>query len=213
MGVMQIVPRVSVYGNRVVLSTSNGYKRTMTDPMSLIRRSHETYGTVVLEDVGAIFGGIPHLDLLRKVEKLAVWVDSGIRFSENVMDVLVAGGGKAVVGSKTLHSFSELEKALKLTENVIFQIDYCNRILGNIAVQFQTVSKAFERAKKAGVETFIFMDNHCSPSPLEEARTLSSDEILEELYVGILSKEQVEETKDLEMKGAIVEALEVIPDE
>lgn len=210
---MQIIPRVSVYGNRVVIPTSEGYEGTTTDPISLIERAHEAYGTVILEDLDAIFGKVPHLDLLRKVEKLDIWVDGGIRFSENVMDVLVAGGSSAIVGSKTLQSFKELEKALRLTKNIILQIDYCNRVMGRIGVQSWTVSEIFERAKKAGVEIFIFMDNHCSPSPLREAGTLLPDNALTEFYVGILSKSQTEETRNLEPKGAIVEALELIPDE
>lgn len=209
---MQIVPRVSVYGNRVVLPVSDGYEAAATDLVSLIEKAHETYGTVILEDINAILGGIPHLDLLRKVEKWDVWVDGGVRFSENVMDVLVAGGAKVVIGSKTLQSFGELEDALKLTENIVFQIDYCRRVLGRIAARFRTVTQIIEEAKRAGVETFIFMDNHCSPSPLEEARNLPV-EVLRNLYVGILSEKQEEEAEDYELKGIVVEALEAMPDE
>lgn len=210
---MQIIPRVSVYGNRVVVPASEGYEGTAADPISLIEWAHEAYGRVILEDLDAIFGRIPHLDLLRRIEKLDVWVDGGIRFSENVMDVLVAGGSKAVVGSKTLQSFDELEKALKLTKNIILQIDYCNQIMGRIGVQFRTVSELFRRAKKAGVEIFVFMDNHCSPSPIREAEILLPDNALMEFYVGILSRGQAEESHNLEPKGGIVEALELIPDE
>lgn len=195
------------------MPASEGYEGTTTDPISLIEWAHEAYGRVILEDLDAIFGRIPHLDLLRRIEKLDVWVDGGIRFSENVMDVLVAGGSLAVVGSKTLQGFSELEKALKLTKNIILQIDYCNQVMGRIGTQFRTVSEIFERAKKAGVEIFIFMDNHCSPSPLTEARTLLPGNALTEFYVGMLTKIQAEEAQNLEPKGGIVEALELIHDE
>lgn len=210
---MQIIPRVSVYGNRVVMPASEGYEATTTDPVSLIEWAHEAFGRVILEDLDAIFGRIPHLDLLRRVEKLDVWVDGGIRFSENVMDVLVAGGSMAVVGSKTLQSFAELEGALKLTKNIILQIDYCNQVMGRIGAQFRTVSEIFERTKKAGVETFIFMDNHCSSSPLREAEKLLPKNALTEFYVGILSRNQAEGTHNLEPKGGIVEALELFDDE
>jgi len=210
---MQVIPRVSIYRRRVVLPESGGYKEVRRDPLALIRKAHELYGTVILEDIDAIFGGIPHLDLLKKVEKLDVWVDGGVRFAENAMDVLVAGGAKAVIGTKTLHSFRELDKAVKLTENIVFQVDYCGRILGKIAVQFQKVPDVFETARTKGVETFIFMDNHCSPSPIEELRNQSSEELLNDLYVGILNKVDLAEAEEVPIRGAIVEALELIPDE
>ncbi len=209
---MQIVPRVSVYAGDVVLPNSEGYVGIEVDPVSLIQTASEEYGTVILEDMTAVFGGMPHLDLLRKVEKLDVWVDGGIRVSENVMDVLVAGGAKAVISTRTLQSFSELDKALKLTENVVFQIDYCQRILGRIALQFSSVPTVLEKARMAGVEEFIFMDN-CSPSPLEEAERLFSEEVLEGLYVGFLSKGQAEEARDSGVKGVVVQAQELMPDE
>lgn len=210
---MQVIPRVSIYRDRVVVPSSGGFEARRTDPVTLIEKAHESQGTVILEDIDAILGGIPHLDLLRKVEKLDVWVDMGLRLAENVMDVLVAGGAKVVIGSKTLQSFVELDKAVALTENVVFQIDYCGRILGRIAAQFQRVPDAIERAKKAGVEVFVFMDNHCSPSPIEEVRNLSSDEFLKDLYIGILTTMDLEEAEELDFRGAIVEASELIPDE
>lgn len=213
---MQVLPRVRIYAGQVVLPSSEGYVGVEADPVSLIQRAAEEYGTVILEDISAVFGKMPHLDLLRKVEKLDVWVDGGIRVSENVMDVLVAGGTKAVISTKTLQSFSELDKAVTLTENIVFQIDYCQRILGRIALQFSSVPEVLEKVRMAGVESFIFMDN-CSPSPLEEAERLFSEEVLEDLYVGILSKEQAGEAQDHSVKGVVVEALELIqeliPDE
>ena len=209
---MQIVPRVSIYAGRVVLPNSDGYKGTEVDPVSLIQKAHKDYGTVILEDISAVFGRMPHLDLLKKVEKLDVWVDGGIRFSENVMDVLVAGGAKAVISSRTLQSFSELDKAVKLTENIVFQIDYCQRVLGRVALRSSSAQEVLEKARMAGVKAFIFMDS-CSHSPLEEAERLFSEEMRESLYVGILSKEQTEEARDFSVKGVVVEALELMPDE
>jgi len=209
---VQIVPRVSIYAGEVVLPNSEGYVGLEVDPVSLIQTASEEYGTVILEDISAVFGGMPHLDLLRKVEKLDVWVDGGIRVSENVMDVLVAGGAKAVISTRTLQSFSELDKAMKLTDNVVFQIDYCQRILGRIALQFSSVPTVLEKARMAGVEELIFMDN-CSPSPMEEAERLFSEEVLEGLYVGFLSKEQAEEARDRGVKGVVIQAQEMMPDE
>lgn len=205
---MQVIPRVSIYRGQVVFFDGEGYTAADVPPIKLIEKAHKEYGTVLVEDVDAVFGNIPNLDLLRKLEKLEVWVDGGVRFSENVMDVLVAGGSKAVVSSKTLHSFAELDKAMKLTENVVFQMDYCEKVMGNIAVQYPDPLTAVARAGKAGVDTIIFMDN-CSPSPLERAESLFPSEVRERLYVGMLSAELVGRESD-RIQGAVVDALEVM---
>jgi phosphoribosylformimino-5-aminoimidazole carboxamide ribonucleotide (ProFAR) isomerase len=213
---MQILPRVTVHAGRVVLPDGEGYRATDWEPVSVIQAAAKEYGTVILEDIGAVFGDMPQLDLLREVEKLEVWVDGGIRVSENVMDVLVAGGAKAVVSTRTLQGLDELEKAVKLTDNIVFQIDYCQRILGRVASQLPSVPRAVDRARMAGVETVIFMDS-CSESPLEEAGRLFTEEVKESLYVGILSPDQMEGAADSNVKGVVVEALdlveELIPDE
>lgn len=206
---MQVLPRVSIYGGRVVLPDSDGYKAIDVDTLSVIQRVAEEYKTVIMEDVSAVFGNMPHLDLLRKVEKLDIWVDGGIRVSENVMDILVAGGAKAVISTRTLQSIEELEKAVRLTDNIVFQIDYCQRILGRVASELSSVTKAVDKARMAGVETVIFMDN-CSPSPLEEAGRLFPEEVQETLYVGVLSTDQIEEARDHSFKGVIAEAMDLI---
>jgi phosphoribosylformimino-5-aminoimidazole carboxamide ribonucleotide (ProFAR) isomerase len=206
---MQVLPRVSIKAGRVVLPDSEGYKDTDLDPVPVIQKAAEECGTVIVEDLNAVFGDMPHLDLLRKVEKLDVWVDGGIRSAENVMDVLVAGGAKAVISTRTLQSLDELEKAVKFTDNIVFQIDYCQRIQGRVASHLLSAPKAVERAKVAGVGTVIFMDS-CSPSPLEEAERLFTEEMREDLYVGLLSKRQTEEAQDRDVKGVVVEALDLI---
>ena len=75
-------------------------------------------------DLEAIDGGDPQLDLIQEVSReIALWVDAGVRTSDQAIDVIVAGAERAVLSSSRLHGPEELARAWGLSPNLAVEIE------------------------------------------------------------------------------------------
>lgn len=101
----------------------------LDDIISRLSSNHEM---LYVSDEDGIERNKPQLDLAREIcDEIPTLYEAGVRFSQNVIDVIITGAEKAVVGTATLASLDELRGAFKLSENIILKADYRDGILGS----------------------------------------------------------------------------------
>ncbi|MEM0343494.1 MAG: HisA/HisF-related TIM barrel protein [Thermoplasmata archaeon] len=122
---MEIVPQLLIKG-RKILSQAHAPQ----DLSRLASELSERFKHVYVTDIDGVEKNKPQLDVVREIcDEIPTLYEGGVRFSSNVIDMLITGAEKAVVGSATLVSLEELRGAFKLSENIIFKADYRDGIV------------------------------------------------------------------------------------
>lgn len=81
------------------------------------------YPKLYVVDLDGIERGDPQLDYLQEIARdCEIWVDAGVRNAEQAIDVLVTGARRAVLTSAALDRSSELERALALSGELLFEL-------------------------------------------------------------------------------------------
>jgi len=122
---MIVVPYVSINGRTL---TKRAYPRgKLADFASKLSDDFEK---LYLADLDGINRNKPQLDLAQEVcEEISTFYEGGVRFSNNVIDMLITGADKAVIGTATLASLDDLRGAFKLSENITLKVDYRDGIV------------------------------------------------------------------------------------
>jgi uncharacterized protein related to proFAR isomerase len=108
-----------------------------------VRRSHargelsklgsglaDKFKKLYVADEDGISRNRPQLDLVQEVcDEIPTLYEGGVRFANNVIDMLITGAEKAVVGTATLVSLDELRGAFKLSENITLKVDFRDGIV------------------------------------------------------------------------------------
>jgi len=124
---MKVIPHLSLRGRTVL---RRAYPRAEFDEM--IERLSRDAEVLYVSDEDGIVRNRPQLDLARVIcDEIPTMYESGVRFGQNVIDVIIAGAEKVVVGTETLADLEELRAAFKLSENIILKADYRDGILGS----------------------------------------------------------------------------------
>jgi uncharacterized protein related to proFAR isomerase len=90
----------------------------------------DDFEKLYLADLDGINRNKPQLDLAQEVcEEISTFYEGGVRFSNNVIDMLITGADKAVIGTATLASLDDLRGAFKLSENITLKVDYRDGIV------------------------------------------------------------------------------------
>ena len=101
----------------------------LDDLLESLSSKHEM---IYVSDEDGIERNKPQLDLARGIcDEIPTMYEAGVRFAPNVIDVIIAGAEKAVIGTATLADLEELRGAFKLSENIILKADYRDGILGS----------------------------------------------------------------------------------
>ena len=88
------------------------------------------YERAFVSDVDGLEKNKPQLDVVQEFcDEIPTMYEGGVRFGSNVIDMLVTGAEKAVIGTATLASLEELRGAFKLSDNIIFKVDYRDGIV------------------------------------------------------------------------------------
>jgi hypothetical protein len=103
------------------------------DPFDVIERLTHDYSYLYVVDLDGIERQEPQLDYLQEFSReISLWVDGGIRTSDQAIDILVAGAQRAVVSSSLLPDARELRRAWKLSAELVFEIPF---VQGQLVVQ------------------------------------------------------------------------------
>jgi hypothetical protein len=196
---LEILPWARIQGDRA-------FRGRETVPLAhlwpALEAALDRHGKALLWDLDGIEANRPRLDLLRPFEGMGLWVDAGVRRSETVIDVLVAGADRAVVGTKCLWDLEELENAFALTENVLLQIDYDGRVLHpGYAETPPTPESLASWIREHGRDTLLLLAP-AGPPPAEALRPLLASV---RVYVGIVGAETVPAWAAAGAAGAIID--------
>lgn len=101
----------------------------------------DEYELAYLADDDGIARNKPQLDIAQEFcDEIPTLYEGGVRFSQNVIDMLIAGAESAVIGTSTLVSLEELRGAFKLSENITFKVDFRD---GIVSFDPQIAGRAF----------------------------------------------------------------------
>ena len=203
MGEPALLPRLVIRGN-TSLSWDGTVPREET--VDGLDRALEAFGRVLVWDLDGIERNRPNLGLVRHFEGEPVWVDAGVRHAEGAVDVLVAGAERAVVGTKTLRSLSELDEARELSENVVPLLDFVD---GEVwaADEIRAIPPADLLARWRGmdIDTALLVDE----AGRVPRGVLESPPPGLTLFAGLLPQSEAGSLPD--GTGAIVDLWEVVP--
>ncbi len=117
---MIVVPYVLLEGRTF---TRRSYTR---DEMSqFVSELSDKFEKLYLADEDGIRRNRPQLDVAQEAcEEMPTLYEGGVRNASNVIDMLITGAEKCVVGTATLGSLEELRGAFKLSENITFTVDF-----------------------------------------------------------------------------------------
>jgi uncharacterized protein related to proFAR isomerase len=122
---MFVVPYVNVKSRSF---TKRAYARG--EMSEFASKLSDNFKKVYVADEDGITRNKPQLDVVREIsEEIPTLYEGGVRFSNNVIDMLITGAEKAVIGTTTLSSLDDLRGAFKLSENIIFKVDYRDGIV------------------------------------------------------------------------------------
>lgn len=122
---MFVVPYVNIKSRSF---TKRAYARG--EMSEFASKLSDNFKKVYVADEDGITRNKPQLDVVREIsEEIPTLYEGGVRFSNNVIDMLITGAEKAVIGTTTLSSLDDLRGAFKLSENIIFKVDYRDGIV------------------------------------------------------------------------------------
>jgi uncharacterized protein related to proFAR isomerase len=219
----QTIPAISILNGKIVTVSENRYrplriKNRIPKPDDFVETlvDNAGYGIVYLIDINGLKGDTPNLKMIRRISEVAeVWIDPGIRFSENVIDLFVAGAERVVLGSKTIDCFDELKDAHELSENIMFGLDMDNnKIVGcDGSVTRLPPIDLIGTVVKIGIKKVVFTDlgriGSNKPLDFRLLKQISSKNV--ELYVGGgINKSMINNVRGSGAKGALVELKDIV---
>ncbi len=130
------------------------------------------YDRVYVADHDGIFKNKPQLDLVQRIcDEIPTLYEGGVRFSNNVIDMLITGAEKAVIGTGTLVDLSELGGAFKLSENITFKVDFRDGIVcSDPAVAGRAISDLFRDVVEIGIDEIVVPRTLAEDASLAKSR-------------------------------------------
>lgn len=133
---MIVVPYIKLEGRSLLMPTySKGELSSLGSKLS------DKFEKVYVADIDGITKNKPQLDVVQEMcDELPTLYEGGVRFGANVIDLLITGAERAVVGTATLVSLEDLRGAFKLSENITFKVDFRD---GIVSFDPQIAGRAF----------------------------------------------------------------------
>ncbi len=162
------VPAVSLRADEVVIVKEDSYEAVEDERGEPFRLTEfieiflKDYPAVLVIDIDGLQQGAAQFEALGELPSGGpeVWWDADSRDHTDVINILTAGADRAVVSTRQLRDMRELEAAVQLTENVMFEIVTRGRqvIASRRLSKHRTAAELAAQAVKAGVERFLLLD-------------------------------------------------------
>jgi uncharacterized protein related to proFAR isomerase len=216
----QEIPAISVLDGNIVLARENKYETLTIDnkvpnTLDLIELITENYPKIYLMDIKAITTGNAQIKFIKKLSEFCeVWLEAGIKDSESIFDLFVAGAQEVVLSSKTLVDFLELAKAHELSENLIFELDFLEGIVSPSGqLRAMKTDQLGEEVLDLGMNKVIFADlgRIEATKPIEQNVIQKLTKLGLEIYVGGgIKLYDTPLLQKLGAKGSIVELTDIL---
>ena len=94
-----------------------------TDPFDIIDAIQGESDLLLMHDLDSLNKNKQQLDVLQDMaEEVGIWYEGGLRYADSLIDPLVSGAQKVVVGNAYFRD-EEYEKAIRMTDSVEIDID------------------------------------------------------------------------------------------
>jgi uncharacterized protein related to proFAR isomerase len=210
---MRVIPAVSVSQGGVLVVDDGEYsflRGKEGKPVELAKELRSSHDVIFILDIDGIERNSPDLDLVRRMSGLIdLWVDAGTLNSGGATDMLVAGASKVVMGTKSIFGLEHLEKAVELSENVIFSLDYDRGVLASEpSMADMELEELIGVAAETGARIAMIFDlggvRDRTPPPTEVLRAMVQK--FEEVYVaGFVKPDHLGSLEGLGLAGAIMD--------
>lgn len=148
----QIIPIARLLGGKVV---DRDGMNLVSNSIDLINNLKERYDEIYIVDIDGILRNKPQLNLVQKLgDEVKIWLDGGVRYTENVVDYLIAGASKVVVDLQDFY-LDELRKTCDLTKNIVLSIDHKNSIVKD-EIKHTKITDLVSSIKDMGIDIIIF---------------------------------------------------------
>ncbi len=191
-----MIPSLSFKSQNLVIVNQGSYERFSYNDMELdlwgAFKELESYDKVYFLDLDGIEFNKPQTEIIRKAStSKEVWADIGARNAEGITDAFIAGADKAVLSTKTLESFEEIERSIELSEDLILCVDYKDGLISpskeikDIGIRDLTMS-----CVDKGIKKIIF--NDLSNGPFDEKGLRKMPRGDYQLYIGGISLDRMD---------------------
>lgn len=145
--IIKIIPFIPVLNGNVVDAEGSRYRK-LGNAVKTVKSSG--YDTFYVIDINGLIKNSPQINIIQEMSKEKnLWVESGVRFVEDMMDVLMAGAEYAVLNSM-LVGLDELKKICSLSQNLMLHME-CK----NDRVHQMNIEHFADKAKDAGIKKFV----------------------------------------------------------
>ena len=163
---LDVVPTVSVKDGEVVVVREGRYERLEDEdgrplePPFFMEQVLKQYSKVMLVDINGIEDNRPQIELMSEMAEMGeIWVDSGARFAEGIIDVLVSGVSAVVLCTKTLAGVDQLAAAFEMSENIYLGIDWDGEVQSNSEeLKHMSPRSLVDIAGNLGIKKIVFND-------------------------------------------------------
>jgi hypothetical protein len=91
----------------------------------VVDRLAKEYSMLYVVDLDGLEHQEPQLDYLQEISRdMSMWVDGGVRTSDQAIDILVAGARRAVLSSAYLRGPRQLKRAWRLSTELVFEMEF-----------------------------------------------------------------------------------------
>ena len=159
-----IVPCLMIRGGHVVVPEEGG-PEIARDPggtpyeiFDVLDSLAARYPKLYVVDLDGVERQDPQLDYLQEIARdTEVWVDAGVRNSDQAIDALITGASRAVLSTSVLWGPPELERAWALSQDLAFEISiYEGRVeAASEAWRGRTPEEVAAAARAVGVADVI----------------------------------------------------------
>ena len=149
---MKIIPHLVIEPR--ILFQHGSLKRRLKEIASGLSGDHDR---LYVADADGILKNKPQLDIVQTIcDEIPTMYEGGVRYSHNVIDMLITGAETAVVGTGTLVDLEELGGAFKLSENITFKVDFRDGIVSSDpSIAGRALPDLFRDVAEIGIDEVI----------------------------------------------------------
>ena len=167
------------------------------------------YNIIYIFDINGILNYKPQLSLIKKIaSKGKLWIDTGVRYSDDIIDPIVADINKIVIGSKTLSNINELYKAVELSEEVILGIDYDNGIINQSTRLEISLNHLLNKIKILEIDRVVLYDWNVQESNnlfIKNLADIFNNKKIKLYIGGGVNREDFDYLESLGIEGALID--------
>ncbi|MFW6040302.1 MAG: HisA/HisF-related TIM barrel protein [Thermoplasmatota archaeon] len=161
---MEIIPSISFRNNKPVVVGDGKYEEyskdgEQVDVWSVLNELSE-FEKIYFLDIDGIESNRLQVNVIRNLSaRKEVWVDIGASDIATITDGFIAGANKIVVSTKSIYSLDILEKASDISNELIFSIDYKNKIISpSKNIGQLDINQVLEIALKFNIDHIVILD-------------------------------------------------------